>query len=232
MLSFKERELDSLIEVITLRLDKFATQLELTDIEEICRTSIRVLNEWVNHPRILLLRNPARVVNLEQYGVDSVAMVKFSNDATLMDPFISQFGLLPLLAKGTPINAIEGITEFLIMKGNLNALSRHMKTAPDWEYYPPEIIFNGDYNAVCIEYLPYLDADYDKWVVNDLEWSFLIEHSWALANLRANEALMSGAFLGVDGASDRALTYWNDKLNGGEGILASFKKSGVQTYLG
>jgi hypothetical protein len=229
MISFKTRTLDELSAYIAKRADKFSMQMDSDDVLEIGRTAIRTLNEEVNHPRILILQNPQRNTDLTEAMVDTINYVKFSNESTLIDPFVGSFGLLPLLSRGSPYAAVDGIAEFIIMKGNLNALSRQLKTMPDWEYYPPNLVLNGEYHLVCVEYLPYLDADLSEWVVNDIEWSFLIEYTWALLNLRSNESLMSGAFLGVDGGSEKAVGYWNDKV---KELLEKFKKGGVLTYVG
>jgi hypothetical protein len=229
MLSYKTRKLDDLSAYIAGRADKFSMQMDSDDVLEIGRTSIRILNEEVNHPRILVLQNPSRSTDLTLAGVDTICYVKFSNESTLVDPFVGSFGLLPLLSRGSPYASVDGIAEFVIMKGNLNALSRHLKTVADWEYYAPTLVLNGEYHLVCVEYLPYLDADLAEWIVNDIEWSFLIEYTWALLNLRSNESLMSAAFLGVDGGSEKAVTYWEGKV---KEILEKFKKGGVLTYVG
>jgi len=226
MNSFVERDLTYFVSDLSIRADKFAVVLDETDAQNIVRTSIRRLDQIVSYPRLLILNNPGKSVVLPE-DVDTVAMVKFSNSS--FDMFTKEFGLIPLVARQMPLGSMEGATEFLLLKGNINMLSRQFKFAPDWEFYPPNLVLNAEYNAVVVEYLPFLDGDLDSWVLNSIETTFILSRSEALFHQRNAEALSGASYLGIGTEYGSVLTYWSEKL---KAIDDEMVKAGVITYMG
>jgi hypothetical protein len=175
----------------------------------------------------------------EDAGVDEIVKVGFSNEQ--LDMWVKEFGFLPLVSRFFPIGSLEAATEFLVLKGNINMLSRHMKFAPDWEYYPPKFIINSSYRYVFIEYLPHIDFErkvklhendadtQSSWVLPSIENTYIIERSWALFMQRNAEALMSASYVGVGTEYQGVLQHWTDKL---EKLDSEFKEGGVITYMG
>ena len=241
MISFASRTLQSYVDAIAKRADKFSLICDADDAADCVLASIRRLDQVVNTPRIMVLNNPSRSTELpESAGVDEIVHVSFSNEQ--LDMWVKEFGFLPLVSKFFPIGSLEAATEFLILKGNINMLSRHLKFAPDWEYYPPYFIINSAYRHVVIEYLPHIDeaatnvdtVDDEEdaevaWILDSKENAFMVERSWALFMQRNAEALTSAQYVGVGTEYSSVLQYWSDKL---EKIDADYVAGGVLTYLG
>jgi len=226
MVSFAERTLDYYIAEVEKRADKSPTTLDRTDVETAVRDCIRKLDQIVSYPRILIFNSPPKVIALPD-DVEQIVNVKFSNE--MLDPFVKEFGLMLLFSRVAPMVSMENATEFLMLKGNLNTLARHLKFAPDWAYYPPNLVLNGLYRHVVLEYLPVLDGDSDKWVLNSIENTYIVNRSWALFNMRNAEALIAASFLGVGNEYQAVLTHWDNKL---KEIDDEMKNGGVITYLG
>jgi hypothetical protein len=226
MNSFQERNLKYYVAELSARIDKFSLLVDEKDAENVVRNCIRKLDALVSYPRLLVLNSPGRSTTLPE-TVDTIVNVKFSNEH--LDVFIKEFGLLPLVARSLPMGSLEAASEFLILKGNINMLSRHLKFAPDWEFYPPEFIINNYYRHVVVEYLPHLDGDLNEWLVNSIENTYIMERAEALLHRRNAEALVSASYLGVGTEYSTVLTHWDTKV---KEIDEQFQKSGVITYLG
>lgn len=228
MVSYKQRTLGEYTELLERRADKFPLNLDLNDLRDVVRASIRKLDEVVSYPRYLILNNPPKTAVLPE-DVDEIVNVKFSNE--MLDPFVREFGLLPLVSRTFPLTTLENANEFLMLKGNLNMLSRHLKFAPDWAYYPPNLILNNEYHHVLVEYLPLLDADIDteQWVLTSPEHNYIIERSWVLMNVRNAESLISASYIGVGTEYTGVLDYWNGKL---KELDTQFQDGSVITYVG
>ena len=226
MNSFTERNLTYFVNELSTRADKFSLLLDATDAANVVRACIRKLDELVSYPRILILNSPGMTVDLPE-SVDTIANVKFSNE--LLDSFVKEFGLLPLVARSLPMGSMENAVEFLMLKGNINMLSRHLKFAPDWEFYPPTLVLNKIYTHVVVEFLPHLNADENEWVLNSIESTYIMDRAEALFHRRNAEALTSASYLGVGTEYTNVLTYWDAKVTA---LDEEFQKSGVITYIG
>jgi len=232
MVSFAARTMSSFVKVLSKRADKFSLILDEEDARECVVSSIRKLDQVVNSPRILMVESPGRVTVMPT-DVDEITHVTFSNEQ--LDMWVKEFGFLPLVSRFFPIGSLEAATEFLVLKGNINMLSRHMKFAPDWEFYPPNLILNSAYRHVVIEYLPFIDADAvnekneGEWILNSIENTYVIERSWALFMQRNAEALTSAQYVGVGVEYASVLQHWTEKLTK---LDEEFTAGGVLTYLG
>lgn len=226
MNSFSERTLTYFVNELSTRADKFSLMLDANDATNVVRACIRKLDEVVSYPRLLILNNPGMTVDLPD-TVDTIANVKFSSE--MLDSFVKEFGLLPLVARSLPMGSMENATEFLMLKGNINMLSRHLKFAPDWEFYPPTLVLNKIYQHVVVEFLPHLDADESEWVLNSIESTYIMDRSEALFHRRNAEALTSASYLGVGTEYSTVLSYWDEKV---KALDDEFQKSGVITYIG
>jgi hypothetical protein len=228
MVSFAARTLQSFVDVLAVRSDKFALVLDESDAREVVQSCIRKLNDVVSFPRILRLDNPGRTPVLPD-DVDTVVSVKFSNES--LDMWFKEFGLLPLLTRSFPMGSLEAAGEFLILKGNINMLNRHLKLSPDYEHLPPNLVLNNEYHCVIVEYLPHLDPDIvtESWILNQTENTYILERAWCLFNQRNAEALMAASYIGVGTEYGTVLAHWTTKLTE---LDASFIASGVITYMG
>lgn len=225
MISLKERTLEELEGVLANRGRKFAFILEKEERDIIIRDAIRKLNSIVNSPRTKLIQSPAKKMEMTE-DVDEVCRVLFSND--FWDNMVRDIGIIPYISKSQPMLTIESISEFLVLKGNLNMMSRHMKTAPDWEYNAPILEINQNYTAIQIDFLPYLNPDNDSWYLFEHEKTFIVDYGWALLNKRNAEALVSATFLGIGTEYKEVLSYWSTEL---DKVESSFLSAGVITYL-
>lgn len=229
MVSLEMRTLQYYVDQLSAKADKFALVMDTSDAEDVVRDCIRKMDQVVSYPRIYFINNPPRTFDLPD-DVDEILHVKFSVE--MLDPFVKEFGLLPLVSKMFPMTTLENATEFLLLKGNLNMLSRHLKFAPDWEYYPPKFIINGDYRHVVIEYLPHLDGDMEldpQWLLNSTENTYVLNRAWALLNLRNAQALMTASYIGVGTEYSAVHSHWETQV---KEIDEEFTKGSVITYAG
>jgi hypothetical protein len=221
------RNLAYFIDEMKIRSQKFPWVIGQSDVENVIKNSLQVLNNMVNLPRILIIRNPIKGGNILPPDVDEIVNVKFSLED--LDPLIRDFGMMPLITSSFPIWDFEGVTDYLIMKGNLNMIRRQMKTAVDWEVWEGKIVFNQTFKAVAVEYLPSLTFDQQEWYFYPPEDNFVQDLSWIGCNLRNSEALFSAGYLGVAKEYEGVLNYWKDKE---DKIIKLFKDSSVISYMG
>jgi hypothetical protein len=222
-----KRDKSFYIDEMKLRSQKFPWMIGQSDVENVIKNALQRLNLMVSLPRLLLIRNPVKGGNLLPLDVDEIVNVKTSLED--LDPLIKDFGMLPLITSSFPIWDFEGVTDYLIMKGNLNMIRRQMKTAIDWEVYEGKIILNQYFKAAAIEYLPFISIDQGEWYVYPNEDNFVQDLSWIGCNVRNTEALLSAGYLGVAKEYENVLTYWSEKE---DKIIKEFKDSSVITYMG
>lgn len=240
MISFAERSLASFVAVLSSRADKFSLALDQADAETCVIDCIRVLNDTVSCPRVLYFNNTSTEIDMPE-DVDEIANVKFSDHP--LDNWIKEFGFLPLVSRTFPLGSFEQATEFLMLKGNLNMLSRHLKFAPDWEYYPPKLIVNRAYEHIVVEYLPHLDPErtvlddpaqptgtsHPSWILTQSENTYVLDRAWCLFNERNAEALLSAQNVGVGQDYAAVLEHWSSKL---KELDEKFQANGVVTAIG
>jgi hypothetical protein len=87
------RNLAYFIDEMKIRSQKFPWVIGQSDVENVIKNSLQVLNNMVNLPRILIIRNPIKGGNILPPDVDEIVNVKFSLED--LDPLIRDFGMMP-----------------------------------------------------------------------------------------------------------------------------------------
>jgi hypothetical protein len=221
-----QRDMAYFVDEMRIRSQKFPWSLGQSDVENIIKNSLQKLNNMVNLPRILIIRNPVKGGNILPPEVDEIVNVKTSLED--LDPLIKDFGMMPLITNSFPVWDFEGVQDYLLMKGNLNMIRRQMKTASDWEVWEGKLVINMAFKAIAVEYLPALNFEDGKWFLYPPEDNFMQELSWIGCNLRNAEALTGANFLGVAKEYDNVLSYWKDKE---DKCVKDFKDSSIITYM-
>lgn len=213
---------------------KNATVLDEDDYDRVLERTMRVMNDVVHNPRNLLIHGPIMRVDLSalnapgqpDVAVDEILNVMFSAEQ-FFNQLLPEVGILPFLLGSTRYLILDTVVDYLALKGSLNILSRQLRTAPDWEYYPPILQFNGTYNAAKVEYLPYFDPSLVSWWLFENEYRFVLDYGWTDCMMEHNEALYGAAILGAYKEAGDVLNYWTTKK---QKLYDDFVNSAIIVY--
>ena len=230
MISLKERKLEDLIVRVKERLVSYPSSLTDSDLIESLKTAILKLNEALFFPRTFIKTLPGRELDLTDLNIDEIVNVYFPNESFNLNYISKDIGLIPLISRTSPFLNFDSIIDFLVFKGSLNMMYRHLRYVGDWEYMAPILHLNrADYSNIIIEALIYLDESQSSWLLFENEYQFIINFSFYHLMLKQAEILMTSQFLGVGKEYPAIVDYWNSKL---DKLITDWNASKVLSYVG
>ena len=138
MISLTARTRADILTYLKQRYNKFPTMQDDLDYNESISSAIRELNNLCYNPRQAIKQTPTKTNDLTALQVDEICYVYFSNDSMFPNLGLGDgIGLIALFSRQQSMIDMESVGDYLILKGNLNIMNRHLKGAPDWEYIPP-----------------------------------------------------------------------------------------------
>jgi hypothetical protein len=206
------------------------TPLQLNEymIKQAVLDAVRQLNEKVYYPRVVLFTNTGVEVDVSKYDIDSILNVFVSQETMKLNMILPEVGMLPLILGATGLTGtnLDNITDYLILKGNLNTMFRQLGYGVDYQLYQiPEsednpkgkdiLRFNQNYRYAVVSYLPFIDAEDEElsWKMWDREYQFTREYAWALINYRSAQSLFASSPLGVYKEAENLAKFWLEELN-------------------
>jgi hypothetical protein len=175
-------------------------------IKKAIKRAIRKVDEQAAINRFMYVENPPTKLPISDTDIDQVSDIFISQEQQLLNNLLGgDIGLLPLLqgSMGWKAFNITGVTDYLIMKGTLNALYRRLNPLFDWQVWELNnrerfIQFPTNFREIVIAYIPEFDEDKEEWAFYNTEWDFVEEFAWAEICKRSAEALMAATPLGVN----------------------------------
>ena len=226
MVSLKKYTKEQIITEGGNRFKKIARMLDREDIEDMLSQALSWLDQAIFTPRAVLFK-PEDVMSYKGGWFVDVSALKIDvvNNAYYQDTFDEQLntilpevGLMPFIVGGNTFNSLSSISDYLILRSNLNKMNRGLQLDGDYELWPideqgRQLLQVRNNHLMRLEFLPNIDRDAEEWYLYDFEYSSLKDILFDMCNLFNYEQVMSAQPLGVGKETQNLANYWQEKLD-------------------
>jgi hypothetical protein len=239
MVSIKERKRESILTDLKSLTSKIPMILDESDFVLQLERAVRNLDEKIYNPRSVVFDDASSgLVDVTAYHIDEINNVYYSPESgeTLLAGLDLGVGLMPLLSsQSMPITSLGSITDYLILKNVLNSIQRKMLNIDDYTLLP--ITADGRQllqvknpgKLLHVEYLPYLDPQWDSWFLFENEYQYLINLAYAFVCHANVEVQAQAQLLGVGEKANSLVQYWSEKI---KELQKSFEDSATINFMG
>lgn len=226
MVSLKKYTKEQILNEGTGRFNKIASMLDREDLEDMLQQALSWLDQAIFTPRAVLFK-PEDIMSYKGGWFVDVSALKIDvvNNAYYQDTFDEQLntilpevGLMPFIVGGNTFNSLSSISDYLILRSNLNKMNRGLQLDGDYELWPideqgRQLLQVRNNHLMRLEFLPNIDRDAEEWYLYDFEYSSLKDILYDMCNLFNYEQVMSAQPLGVGKETQNLANYWQEKLN-------------------
>lgn len=239
MISIQKYTKAQLYQEVQERFRKIATLLDESDYMDYLEQSLRWLDTAMYNPRNALFKptdfttvNGGSFIDTTGLAIDEVCNVYYGNHDQVNFMF-QELGILPFISQSIGFTALENVCSYLELQTVLNLMNRQMELSYDWELFPidengRQLLQLKNVGLVRVEYLPYLKAEDDSWMLYDNEYRTLKDLVYAECSRQNAIIQMSAVALGVGKEAQTLVDFWDKEI---DKIKKNFSDSQIITYL-